>query len=116
MQTDHVAEAPETDVLADRPVRLKDVGGQPEAAVWQSWTEAYSAPPEEVEAFQIEGLRTRFRQMVEALPVLGNLAREQGLDDIRSVEDGAPLLFRHNVYKSYPLSMIEKNQFDRLTT
>ena len=40
---------------------------------------------------------------------------KQGVDRIGSVEDAAPLLFDHRVYKSYPMSIIEKRQFDRLT-
>ena len=32
-----------------------------------------------------------------------------------SLEDAVPLLFPHTVYKSYPLSLLERGQFDRLT-
>jgi hypothetical protein len=98
-----------------RPVDLKRVGAQPEQAVWQSWTDAYGTDLAEVQAYQLAALRTRFHQMVGRLPVLASLAAGQSLDDIRSLEEGALLLFRHSVYKSYPLSFIERAAFDRVT-
>jgi hypothetical protein len=96
-------------------MELAAIGGQPERAAWQSWTEAYSTPADEVHAYQLEGLRGRFRTMAERLTILGTLAREQGIDDVRTLQDGAPLLFRHSVYKSYPVALLEKSNFKQLT-
>src|SRR5271156_5368331 len=103
------------DKLNSRSVDLRSIGGKPEDAVWQSWTDAYSASAEEVREFQLAALRTRFDGMVDKIPVLGNLAREQGISGISRIEDGAALLLRHSAYKSYPLTLIEKNNFERLT-
>ncbi|WP_199577103.1 hypothetical protein [Paraburkholderia xenovorans] len=41
------------------------------------------------------------------------MGSEQGIDDIQRIEDVAPLLFAHTVYKSYPMSYLERGQFDR---
>src|SRR3546814_18452448 len=42
-------------------------------------------------------------------------AREQGIEEIRTLEDLAPLLYPHTVYKSYPISYLERARFDKLT-
>src|SRR3546814_4886096 len=49
------------------------------------------------------------------LSVLDKLAREQGIEEIRTLEDLAPLLYPHTVYKSYPISYLERARFDKLT-
>ena len=74
-----------------------------------------SLPREEVEEAQLEAVRHRFEQLRPGIAALDALATRQGVDRIESVEDAAPLLFDHRVYKSYPMSIIEKRQFDRLT-
>jgi len=64
---------------------------------------------------QLSGLRRRFAELRDRLPVLRKLADEQGIDRIDAIDDVVPLLFPHTVYKSYPLSFLERGQFDRLT-
>ena len=98
-----------------REVDPAKFGTQPDAMVWQSWTDTYSIPWPRVREIQLEALQTRFGQMVEKIPVLATLAEEQGVKKIERIEDGAPLLFPHSFYKSYPLSFIEKARYDRLT-
>ena len=71
---------------------------------------------EETEGPQLEALRRQFEQLRPGVAALDALATKQGVDRIESFEDAAPLLFDHRVYKSYPLSLIEKRQFDRLTS
>jgi len=88
---------------------------EPELMIWQTRQDSLSIPAEEVAAIQIAGLRKRFADLRSRLPVLDNLAREQGIDEITDLNAAAPLLFKHSVYKSYPFSLIEKNRFDRLT-
>ncbi len=70
---------------------------------------------EQIEAVHLAGLRKRFDELRRQVPVLDRLASEQGIDAIHSLEDAVPLLFPHTVYKSYPLSLLERGQFDRLT-
>src|SRR5580658_419377 len=36
-------------------------------------------------------------------------------ESIEAIEDLAPLLFPHTVYKSYPISYLERSRFDKLT-
>ena len=43
------------------------------------------------------------------------LAEKQGVTSIDEVNDIAPLLFTHRVYKSYPLSLIEKKKLSLFT-
>jgi hypothetical protein len=75
----------------------------------------YTMPLAEQQAYQLEGLQTRFGELIDQIPILKKLADEQGITTIERVGDIAPLLLQHSVYKSYPISIIEKGQFDRLT-
>jgi hypothetical protein len=72
-------------------------------------------PAEQVAAIQLGAVRRRFGELREKLPVLNNLAKEHGVEEIADLNAAAPLLLKHSVYKSYPVSLIEKNRFDRLT-
>jgi len=70
----------------------------------------------EVEDAQLHALIGQFERLRPEVSALDTLAGKEGIDGIESFEDAAPLLFDHRVYKSYPFSLIEKRQFDRLTT
>jgi hypothetical protein len=75
----------------------------------------YFMSPREVEDFQLQALAKRFDDLAGRLPILGKLAAGQGINQIERIEDGALLLFAHSVYKSYPLSVLDNGDFDRLT-
>lgn len=87
------------------------------AADWaaQPFESLLSLSRAEVEGAQLEALVRRFEQLRPGVTALDKLATRQGVEQITSFEDAAPLLFDHRVYKSYPLSIVEKRQFDRLT-
>ena len=84
--------------------------------VWQSANDSLAMDSKDVAAIQLAAVRKRFAHMREKLPPLARLAEENGVDDIVELNDAAKLLFKHSVYKSYPVSLIEKSRFDRLTT
>ena len=44
----------------------------------------------------------RFERLRPEVSALDALATRQGVDRVQSLEDAAPLLFDHRVYKSYP--------------
>lgn len=69
----------------------------------------------DVEAIHLHGTQKRFRDLHGRIGVLKKMAEEQGISDIAALNDVVPLLFPHTMYKSYPLSYIEKGRFDRLT-
>jgi hypothetical protein len=52
---------------------------------------------------------------MEKIGPLRQLAAQQGIHQIGRLEDAAPLLFGPKVHKSYPLSLLEGNHFDKLT-
>ena len=92
-----------------------DFGLAPERIIELSPTEMYGIRLEEQARIQLMGARRRFEQLVDNIPMLGRLAQEQGITKIRSLEDMGPLLIPHSAMKSYPMSYLEKSQFDRLT-
>lgn len=75
----------------------------------------FALPRELTQGPQLEALIAQFESLRPRVAALDALARRQGVDRITSLEDAAPLLFDHRVYKSYPLSLIEQRRFDRLT-
>lgn len=75
----------------------------------------FSIPRQEVEAAQQAAFERRFRELRPRLEALDKLAGRQGYTEPGSVYDAIPVFFDHRVLKSYPLSLIEKGQYDRLT-
>src|ERR1700722_4690266 len=71
---------------------------------------------EQVQDAQLQALVQRFERLRPGGAALDQLATRQGVDRVQSLDDAAPLLFDHRVYKSYPLSLVERRQFDRLTS
>lgn len=70
--------------------------------------------PGELESLQIEGLKRRFAQFRHAIPMLKKLADAEGIDAIENVDDIVPLLFEHTIYKSYPASLLDNNNFTQI--
>jgi hypothetical protein len=79
------------------------------------YDDAFRLTASERDELQLEGARRRFRELRPGLAVLDKLAREQGVEQIRTIDDVAPLLFPHTVYKSYPINYLERARFDKLT-
>lgn len=65
----------------------------------------------EIEALQLAGIRQRFTELRERIPMLKKLADGQGIERIEQLDDLVPLLFEHTLYKSYPPSLLEKKNF-----
>jgi len=104
-----------TDAYWPRTVDQSRFGDEPETMLWQLRKDSFAIPPGEIAEIQLKGLRKRFAELTEKIPVLKRLADEQGVTKIEKIEDGASILFKHSVYKSYPFALLEKNRFDRLT-
>jgi hypothetical protein len=70
----------------------------------------------ECEDVQLAALKLQFEKMNGPVAALEKLAKREGVTVIDSVEDALPLLFDHRIYKSYPLSVIEKREIGKLNT
>jgi hypothetical protein len=101
--------------MAEAPTTIELDAANPGAWASQPFETLFSLSWRDVEEAQVQAVAGRFEQLRPRLPALQALATKQGVDRIESLEDAAPLLFDHRVYKSYPLSLVEKRQFDRLT-
>lgn len=82
---------------------------------YKSWDELYALPRHEAEVWQLQSLQRRFEELRPRVSALRDLADRHGITRIDSLDDVVPLLFNHTEYKSYPIRVIEKNQFDQLT-
>ncbi|NWL81162.1 hypothetical protein DM872_30375 [Pseudomonas taiwanensis] len=74
----------------------------------QNWVQM---PRERIDVLQLAGLKRRFAEMRERIPVLKKLADAEGVERIEQLDDALPLLFEHTMFKSYPPSLLEKNNF-----
>jgi hypothetical protein len=101
------------DVALERQARawMED----PYAAFGMSNTAMHSVPRAEAEAVQLAGLNLRLVERREQIPVLAKLAEGQGISQAASLEAAAPLLFTHEIYKSYPAALLARRRFDQLT-
>lgn len=74
----------------------------------QNWKQLSA---EQIDTLQLAGLKRRFSEMRERIPMLKKLADGEGIDRIEQLDDVVPLLFEHTMFKSYPPSLLEKNNF-----
>jgi hypothetical protein len=77
--------------------------------------EMFSVPYADIANLQLETLRRRFESLAPKVTMLGRLASQAGVDQIRALEDGAALLYPSGIYKSYRLSWLEGGDFQSLT-
>jgi hypothetical protein len=77
-------------------------------------TKIHSLPRDEVERVQLAAMNMRLRQRRQQIKVLEKLADSQGITHFETLDDMAPLLFPHDMYKSYPVSLLAKNRFDQV--
>jgi hypothetical protein len=103
-----------SDLNARMEIDKKQLIDNPELLVELTTTEKFSFDPVELEEIQLAALKKRFDELVESVPVLAKFAEAQKLEKIEKIEDGALLLLPHTMYKSYPLSALENNRYDRL--
>ena len=86
----------------------------PYGSVDYSNTKMHSVPRAEADALQLEGINLRLQQRRTEIPVLAKLAEAQNISRVASLEDAAPLFFTHDIYKSYPISLLAKSRFDQI--
>jgi len=79
-------------------------------------TRIHSLPREEVQAVQLAAMNLRLEERRSQIKMLEKLADGQGIRQIDSLDAMAPLLMPHDVYKSYPVSLLAKQKFDKLNT
>lgn len=92
-----------------------DAADEIAAWVYKSQDELYELDGAARETWQLQAAQQRFEQMQSQVAALAELAEERGISRIDDLDSVVPLLFDHLAYKSYPMSLIEKNRFDLLT-
>ena len=87
----------------------------PFGAMGMSVNAMHSVDRAEAEAVQLAGLNIRLEQRRQQLPVLAKFLDAQQFTQAETLDDGAKTLLRHDVYKSYPVSLLAKQRFDQMT-
>jgi hypothetical protein len=91
------------------------LGSDPYPLLGLTSEELYAIPAEDVEAFRLRAARAMFERLRPGVRFLDKLATNQGIERIDSLDDVVPVLFAHTAYKSYPLALLERSDFTRLT-
>lgn len=94
--------------LKEEGKRLAD---DPSAFFGDSLTAMQTVDRDTLAALQLEGLKYRFGELRSKIPMLDKLAGKQGIETLETVDDVAPILFEHTIYKSYPPALLEKGRF-----
>jgi hypothetical protein len=106
-------------ILEDIELRGRNQRGKPPRDavdfIYLSLDEVFDAPFGEVEEIQLASLKARFEHLMEKITPLRQLVEQQEIRRLTSLDDAAPLLFGPKVLKSYPLALLENNQFGKLT-
>ena len=100
---------------AVQPAGTTPLQQAPHRLVELTTTEKFSLDRRSLADIQLAGLKLRFRDLINRVPILARVAEEQQLKDITRIEDGALLLLPHTLYKSYPLAAVEGGRFEQLT-
>jgi hypothetical protein len=79
-------------------------------------TRIHSLPREEVDAVQLAAMNLRLQERRDKIRMLEKLAASQGIESLNSLDAMAPLLMPHDIDKSYPVSLLARQQFGKLTT
>ena len=93
----------------------EELAKDPAALFDACYDDAFRLSRAELETVHLEGARRRLAELRPRITALDRLCQEQGADKLETIDDLTPLLFPHTVYKSYPLSFLERSRFDRLT-
>jgi hypothetical protein len=91
------------------------LGQSPEAIYDIRFHQCFDLSVDQIQDIHLEGARRRFETLRGSVRALEKLAAEQGVERIDTLDDVVPLLFKDTVYKSYPLSFLERGRFDALT-
>lgn len=65
----------------------------------------------EVGDLQMQAIRDLFAESRRRVRILDQAAKDQGIAEIRSLDDLVPLLFAHQTYKSYPDRFVRDNKW-----
>jgi hypothetical protein len=109
--SDVVRDPTRVDLAAEADQMVSDPSGY----FHESDKEVHGIGRDKLEAMLLLALRQRFGELRDRIPMLKKLADEQRVEEIHELDDVVPLLFAHPVYKSYPISLLEKNNFGLLT-
>lgn len=77
--------------------------------------QVWSIPPADVDRFRLDAAAQRFEELRGRVAALDRVATALGITAIDSLDDAIPLLFRPDIYKSYPAEWLLQGRFGRIT-
>lgn len=102
--------------VAETEIEREALGWMTDPYGYFGWsnTKIHSIPRAHYEAVQVAAMDMRLKQRRSQIKVLEKLADGQNITEITKLDDMAPLLFPHDIYKSYPVSLLAKHRFDQV--
>ncbi|CAA0080633.1 Uncharacterised protein [Halioglobus japonicus] len=94
---------------------LRSLLDDPKNFLAMRYGEGFKVDGCDLDDFYLQAAQKKYRELNGQVAALKRLSKEQGIEDIASFDDLIRVLFPHTVYKSYPLSFLEKSRFDKLT-
>ncbi len=94
---------------------LTRLAAAPKSFIEERYNAGFEVHGSELEEYYLVTAKRKFEKLRSGVSTLDRLAQEQGVDSIENLDDLVKVLFPHTVYKSYPLSYLEKNKFKQLT-
>lgn len=88
---------------------------KPSDVVATSAEEVWGLPAADVARFRLQATAARFEDLRARIPALDRVATTLGTAGIDQLDDAVPLLFRPNIYKSYPPEWLHQGRFDLIT-
>jgi hypothetical protein len=82
---------------------------------YKNSNDLFAITRDEAETLQLRWVQRRFEELTPKITALKEQADQHGVSQIGNLNDAVPLLYNHTVFKSYPMSLLEKNRFDQLT-
>jgi hypothetical protein len=70
---------------------------------------------QDVEEAQNQAIKLRFDKLKDKVQALKKLAEKEGVTEVGGLDEALPLFFDHRVLKNYPMSLLEKRDFPKLT-
>ena len=94
---------------------LSSLLADPKNFIALRYGEGFDIDDSELGEFHLQAAKKKFAGLRDKVKALKRLSEEQGVEEISCFDDLIRVLFPHTVYKSYPLSFLEKSRFDKLT-
>jgi hypothetical protein len=96
-------------------MNISDLYADPANINAMSTADLFAIDYDEFAKIQLHHFKNRFQMIRKTVSALDRLAKDVGVDEVKSFDDLSALAFPHTIYKSYSVSSIDKGRYDLMT-